>query len=97
MKIKKKNGFQILSRTSIIHILGCSANCVYYISHNNENYYNWITLQIGVILLIIVIPIFILIIIALTFFIIGLKMNIKNNNSWDAIQNCEIINNYYIH
>ncbi|WJG70148.1 hypothetical protein SIXOD_v1c12050 [Spiroplasma ixodetis Y32] len=25
------------------------------------------------------------------------KVKIKNNNFWDAIQNCEIINNYYVH
>lgn len=92
-----KNGFEILSTTSITHILGCSAKCVCLMTNCNENYYNWIQLQIGVIFCTILVPIFLSIILSLTFLIIGLKIKIKNNNFWDAIQNCEIIYNYYIH
>ncbi len=93
----EKNGFEILSTTSIIHILGCSPKFVCSITNCNGNYYNWIQLQIGVIFCLILVPILIIIILSLTFFIIGLKVKIKNNNFWDAIQNCEIISNYYIH
>ncbi|BET38834.1 hypothetical protein [Spiroplasma ixodetis] len=98
-QIKITNGFNILKIYSTYFILCHCANhiCLFHIFQNNHNYYNWIQLQIGVILLIIVMPIFIFIIITLTFFIIGLKRKIKNNNFWDAIANCEIISNYYIH
>jgi pilus assembly protein TadC len=53
--------------------------------------------KIAVIFSTIVVPIFVSIILSLTFLIIGLKIKIKNNNFWDAIANCEIISNYYIH
>ncbi|WDA54408.1 MAG: hypothetical protein PPFGHCPK_00851 [Spiroplasma endosymbiont of Drosophila atripex] len=93
----ERNGFQILTITSIYHILEYSPKYVCYISQNIGNYYNWIELKIGVIFCIILTPIFGFFTIALTFLIIGLKVKIKNNNFWDAIENCEIINNYYIH
>ncbi len=93
----EKNGFGILSTTSIIHILGYSPKSVCSITNCNGNYYNWIQLQIGVIFCVILVPILAIITLSLTFFIIGLKVKMKNNNFWDAIQNCEIINNYYVH
>ena len=93
------NGFIILKHCSLFFILENSANYFYNlgIRHIKENYYNWNRLQIGIIFSVILFPIFTCISISLTFFIIGLKVKIKNNNFWDAIQNCEIISNYYIH
>lgn len=91
------NGFYFLKITSIYRILSCSATHACYISHNIGNFYNWIQIQIGVIFCVILVPSLIFITTALIFINIGLKIKIKNNNFWDAVQNCEIINNYYIH
>ncbi|WP_342218317.1 hypothetical protein [Spiroplasma endosymbiont of Amphimallon solstitiale] len=93
----EKNGFELLKTISINHILSYSADYVCHISHNNKNYYNWIQLQVGIIFCIIITPILTFITTSLLFFNIGLRVKIKNNNFWDAIQNCEIISNYYIH
>ncbi len=95
--LRKTNGFKLLNIFSINYILVHSANLICWFTQNNKNYYNWIQLQIGIIFCIILVPILIFIITSLTFLNIGLKIKIKNNNFWDAIQNCEIINNYYIH
>lgn len=92
------NGFSLLHYVSISYLLNNSAEHICFINNNNnEWYYDWIQLQVGVIFCIILVPIFGFISLSLTFFIVGLKIKIKNNNFWDAIQNCEIINNYYIH
>ncbi|WJG69913.1 hypothetical protein [Spiroplasma ixodetis] len=91
------NGFEFLNHCNIDYILSHSANYICWLIKNNENYYNWIQLQIGVIFCIILIPILMSITMSFIFLIIGLKIKIKNNNFWDAIANCEIINNYYIH
>lgn len=95
--LKKINGFSLLKYISIIYILNHSANFICLISENYELYYNWMQLQIGIIFCIILVPIFLSITMSLFFLIIGLKIKLKNNNFWDAIQNCEIIYNYYIH
>lgn len=98
-QIIKMNGFNFLNIYSINYTLcHCASHiCLCHIFQNNQNYYNWIKLQIGIIFCVILVPILTIITLSLTFFIIGLKINLKNNNFWDAIQNCEIINNYYIH
>ncbi len=95
------NGFKLWSKYSWYYILTNDNISLknfgnYYIIHN---YYHYSLLQfkIGVIFWAILVPIFLSIILSLIFLIIGLKIKIKNNNFWDAIQNCEIINNYYIH
>ncbi|WP_342219009.1 hypothetical protein [Spiroplasma endosymbiont of Amphimallon solstitiale] len=94
----ERNGFQILATTSIYHILEYSPKYVCYISQNIGNYYNWVELQIGVIFCIILVPTLLYVITLLIFTNICLKIkNKRNNNFWDAIENCEIINNYYIH
>ncbi|WP_338979546.1 MULTISPECIES: hypothetical protein [unclassified Spiroplasma] len=94
----ERNGFQILATTSIYHILEYSPKYVCYISQNIGNYYNWVELQIGVIFCIILVPTLFYVITLLIFTNICLKIkNKRNNNFWDAIENCEIINNYYIH
>lgn len=95
--LRKSNGFNLLKYISIIYILNHSANFICLINRNYELYYNWIQLQIGVIFCVILVPIFSSITMSLIFLIIGLKIKLKNNNFWDAIQNCEIIYNYYIH
>lgn len=96
--IIKNNGFDLLRNYNLTFLLN------HYKLNNtfgiiNVAYENQLLLQlqIGIILLIIISPILTLITISLFFLIIGLKIKIKNNNFWDAIQNCEIINNYYIH
>ncbi|WJG69919.1 hypothetical protein [Spiroplasma ixodetis] len=94
---EKHNGFYFLKVTSIYRILSCSAIHACNISHNNGNFYSWIQLQIGIVFLVILVPILTFIITSLIFLNIGLKIKIKNNNFWDAIQNCEIISNDYIH
>ncbi|BDT02936.1 MULTISPECIES: hypothetical protein [Spiroplasma] len=92
------NGFSLLNYMSVNYILNHSAeNICSSVIHNYDGYYDWVQLQIGVIFCIILTPIFGFFTIALTFLIIGLKVKIKNNNFWDAIQKCEIINSYYVH
>ncbi len=92
------NGFSLLNYMSVNYILNHSAeNICSSVVHNYDGYYNWVQLQIGVIFCIILTPIFGFFTIALTFLIIGLKVKIKNNNFWDAIKKCEIINSYYVH
>lgn len=95
--LRQMHGFKLLNILSINYILIHSASFICYFTQNNNNYNNWIQLQIGVIFCHILVPVLTIITISLTFLIIGLKVKIKNNNFWDAIQNCEIINNYYIH
>ncbi|WDA54818.1 MAG: hypothetical protein PPFGHCPK_01288 [Spiroplasma endosymbiont of Drosophila atripex] len=92
------NGFSLLNYMSVNYILNHFAeNICSSVIHNYDGYYDWVQLQIGVIFCIILTPIFGFFTIALTFLIIGLKVKIKNNNFWDAIQKCEIINSYYVH
>ncbi|WP_342266440.1 hypothetical protein [Spiroplasma endosymbiont of Villa modesta] len=95
------NGFTLWSKYSWYYILTNNNICFknfgsYYIIDNSYNY-SLLWLKIAIIFSTIVVPIFISIILSLTFLIIGLKRKIKNNNFWDAIANCEIISNYYIH
>lgn len=91
------NGFSLLNYMSINYLLTHSASSMCSINNNYEGYYDWIQIQIGVIICVILVPIFAFFSISLIFLIIGLKIKIENNNFWDALQNCEIINNYYIH
>ncbi|WJG70523.1 hypothetical protein [Spiroplasma ixodetis] len=91
------NGFEFLNHCNINYVLSHSANYICALSKNNANCYNWIQLQIGVIFCIIIVPILLSITMSFIFLIIGLKIKIKNNNFWDAIANCKIISNYYIH
>lgn len=93
------NGYTILKHFSLLPILEHSANYFYNLGnhHIKENYYNWTKLKFGIIFSVILFPIFTCISMSLTFFMIGLKVKIKNNNFWDAIANCEIISNYYVH
>ncbi len=95
--LRQINGFKLLNILSMNYILIHSPSFICYFTGNNNNYNNWIQLQIGVIFCIILIPILMSITMSFIFLIIGLKIKIKNNNFWDAIQNCEIISNYYIH
>ena len=97
LNLIQTNGFVLLNHISVSYVLNHSTNFINLISNCGETYYNWKQLQIGIIFCVIVVPILIFITTSLTFFIIGLKVKIKNNNFWDAIQNCKIINNYYIH
>lgn len=96
---KYDGGFATLKHFGLIFILEHSAKYFYNLGtqHSKANYDYWIQLQIGVIFCVILFPILTCIVISLTSFIFGLKIKIKNNNFWDAIQNCEIIYNYYIH
>ncbi|WP_425381087.1 hypothetical protein [Spiroplasma endosymbiont of Polydrusus pterygomalis] len=91
------NGFSLLNYMSINYLFTHSASYICSINDNYQGYYDWIQLQIGVIFCVILVPIFAFVTISLTFLIIGLKIKIENNNFWDGLQNCEIINNYYIH
>ncbi len=91
------NGFSLLNYMSINYLFSHSALDICSINNNYQVYYDWIQLQIGAIFCVILVPIFLFVTISLTFLIIGLKIKIENNNFWDALQNCEIINNYYIH
>ncbi|WP_458257981.1 hypothetical protein [Spiroplasma endosymbiont of Dactylopius coccus] len=99
--IYEYNGFTLWSKYSWYYIL--TNNNISFKDFGNEyiidNYYSYplLWLKIAVIFSTIVVPIFVSIILSLTFLIIGLKRKIKNNNFWDAIANCEIISNYYIH
>ncbi|WJG69539.1 hypothetical protein [Spiroplasma ixodetis] len=99
--IYEYNGFTLWSKYSWYYIL--TNNNISFNNFGSEyiihNYYNYSLLQlkIAVIFSTIIVPIFVSIILSLTFLIIGLKRKIKNNNFWDAIANCEIISNYYIH
>ena len=97
--LKITNGFSLLNYISVNYILNHSAEdiCSSIIHNYNGYYYDWVQLQIGVIFCIILTPTFGFFIIALIFLIIGLKVKIKNNNFWDAIKKCEIINSYYVH
>ncbi len=93
------NGFKMLKHFQLSFIIEHSAKYFYNLGthHIKENYYEWTELRSEIFLVLILVPILFFITMLFTFFIIGLKIKIKNNNFWDAIQNCEIINNYYIH
>ncbi|WP_425382983.1 hypothetical protein [Spiroplasma endosymbiont of Melieria omissa] len=96
-KWKYGNGFKILNYYGLSYIINHSSNYLCSLCNSYENYYDLIKLQIGVIFCVILVPILTSITMSLTFLILGLKIKIKNNNFWDAIQNCEIISNYYMH
>jgi len=90
------NGFVTLKRFGLSFILFHSPSYICNITNHPENYQAWVQLQTGVILCLIISPI--LLYMTILFITIILIFKIKyNNNFWDAIQNCEIINNYYIH
>ncbi len=93
------DGFDMLKHFRLSFIIEHSAKYFYNLGthHIKENYYEWTELRSGIFLLLFLLPILFFITISLTFFIIGFKTKLKNNNFWDAIANCEIINNYYIH
>ncbi len=94
-----KNGFQLLKDLGLSYILSHSANFFISLVHysDNNNYYPWIQLQIGIIFFVIINPILLYTTIIFIIIIFIFKIKRKNNNFWDALQNCEIINNYYIH
>jgi len=92
-----KNGFTMLQYKGVSFILGHSSRYICNITHHPEDYYTWVQLQIGIILCIIVSPTLLYITILFLTIIFIFKIKYKNNNFWDAIENCEIINNYYIH
>ncbi|WJG70753.1 hypothetical protein [Spiroplasma ixodetis] len=96
---KYDSGFATLKYFGIIYIIEHSPKYFYNLGtqHLKVNYDYWIQLKIGVIFCVILFPILVCITMSLIFLNIGLKIKIKNNNFWDAIQNCEIISNYYIH
>lgn len=99
--IIKYNGFELLSKYSWYYIL--SNNNIsfknfdtYYYIIQNYNFASLLQLQIGIIFSVILIPILIVILLIFSFILLKIKY-IKNNKFWDTIQNCEIINNYYVH
>ncbi len=94
-----KNGFQLLKDLGLSYVLSHSGNFLISLAHysDSNNYYPWIQLQIGVIFFVIINPILLYTTIILIISIFIFKIKRKNNNFWDALQNCEIINNYYIH
>jgi len=94
---KYSNGFGTLKYFGISFILFHSPNSISNITNHPENYHAWVQLQTGIILCLIISPVLLYITILFITFILIFKIKIKNNNFWDAIQNCEIINNYYVH
>ncbi|WP_375317989.1 hypothetical protein [Spiroplasma endosymbiont of Virgichneumon dumeticola] len=94
---KRINGFATLSHLGISFIIGHSVKYICYVLNDKENYYNFVQLQIGVILCLIISPTLLYVTILFITFILVLKIISKNNNFWDAISNCQIINNYYVH
>lgn len=94
-----KDGYQLLKHFGLSYILSHSAKCFISLKHYNysDNYYPWIQLQSGVIFCLIISPILLYTTIIFIIMIFIFKIKRKNNNFWDAIQNCEIINNYYVH
>ncbi|BDT02941.1 MULTISPECIES: hypothetical protein [Spiroplasma] len=98
-KLNCIDGFYMLKHFQLSFIIEHSAKYFYNFGthHIKENFYEWTELRSGIFLVLFLLPILFFITISLTFFIIGFKTKLKNNNFWDAIQNCEIINNYYIH
>lgn len=92
----KIKGFDLLKFFGVGYILDHSANFLLLKNNYYGNYYNWIQLQIGIIFSIILVPLLLYIIILLIFSNIFLKLKNKNN-FWDSIENCEVINDYYIH
>lgn len=93
------NGFTILKRFRLSFILKHSADYFYNFGHHHfkENLLPWMQLKAGVIFCVILVPIFASITMSLFSLIVGLKIKIRNNNFWDAIKNCEVISNYYLH
>ncbi|WP_338987632.1 hypothetical protein [Spiroplasma endosymbiont of Dasysyrphus albostriatus] len=74
--------------------------CKHYLFQNiveNYNLKSLVQLKIGIVFAIILSPILLFITILLIFLNIYLKIKKADNNFWDAIENCEIINNYYVH
>lgn len=92
-----KDGYTILKHFGLSYVISTSASSFCNLNHYVNNYYPWIQLQIGVIFCIIITPILLYTAILFIVVIFILKIKDKNNNFWDAIQNCEIINNYYVH
>lgn len=94
-----KNGYQLLKDFGLSYVLSHSANFFISLRHYSYsgNYYPWIQLQIGIIFCVIISPILLYTAIIFIIIILIFKIKRKNNNFWDALQNCEIINNYYIH
>lgn len=99
--IIKYNGFELLYKYSWYYILGNSNIYfknfdTYYYFIQNYHFPSLLQLQIGIVFCVFLMPILIVILLIFIFIILKRKY-IKNNNFWDAIQNCEIINNYYVH
>ncbi|WP_342277146.1 hypothetical protein [Spiroplasma endosymbiont of Nebria brevicollis] len=94
---KRNNGFATLSHFGISFIVDHSVTYICHVLNNKENYHSFLKLQIGVILCLIISPTLLYVTILFITFILVLKIKSKNNNFWDAISNCQIINNYYVH
>ena len=100
--ITKENGFNLIKEHGLIYML--TNNKLYFCKHyffqnivENYNLKSLIQLKIGIVFAIILSPILLFITILLIFLNIYLKIKKVDNNFWDAIKNCEIINNYYVH
>ncbi|WJG69840.1 hypothetical protein [Spiroplasma ixodetis] len=92
--ITKENGLIYILTNNKLYF------CKHYLFQNIvENYIlkSLVQLKIGIVFAIILSPILLFITILLIFLNIYLKIKKENNNFWDAIENCEIINNYYVH
>lgn len=96
-KWKRTNGFGALARFGLSFVIGHSIDYICDATNNKENYCNWVQLKIGVILCLIISPFLIYMTILFITIILIFKIKSKNNNFWDAIKNCQVINNYYIH
>ncbi len=94
---KYSSGFSVLKHFGLSFILFHSTTYICNATHHAENYQAWVQLQTGVILCLIISPMLLYMTILFIIIIFIFKIKNKNNNFWDAIQNCEIINNYYIH
>ncbi|WJG70847.1 hypothetical protein [Spiroplasma ixodetis] len=92
-----KDGYTMLKHFGLSYTISTSASSFCNLSHISDNYYPWIQLQIGVIFCIIIVPILLYTVFLFVVIIFVFKIREKNNNFWDAIENCEIINNYYVH
>lgn len=87
--------FAIIIILTIVGLCLIWFNTVYNI--NNKNNYLQIDLTFELIICIIVSLVLLCMIVLFITLIWIFKRKPKNNNFWDAIENCEIINNYYIH
>lgn len=92
-----KDGYVILKHFGLSYVLNHSASYICSLSEHTINYYPWIQLQAEVILCIIIGPTLLYMTILFITIIFILQIKNRNNNFWDSLQNCEIINNYYIH